>query len=59
MVTSCQHIAIRNSGRSLFICVDGTYEPVHGSQGQRDAGHLYHVEAVCGSYYAVSSLCKL
>jgi hypothetical protein len=38
-----------DSGRSSFICVDGAYEPVHGSQGQRNAGHLFHVEAICGT----------
>ena len=39
----------RDSGRSSYICVDRAYEPVHGSQGQTDAGHLYHVEATCNS----------
>ena len=40
---------ILNVGRLSFVCVDGAYEPVPGSQGNRAAGHFYHVEAVCGT----------
>ena len=40
---------IGDSGRSSFVCVDREYEPVPGSQEHRNAGHLYHVEAICGT----------
>ena len=36
----------------LYVCVDRALESVPGSQGDiiyRDAGHLKHVEAVCGT----------
>jgi hypothetical protein len=39
----------QNSGRSSFICVDRAYEPVPGSQGHRNGGHLHPVEAICGT----------
>ena len=40
---------IGDSGRSSFICVDRAFEPVPGSQGHRNSGHFYHVEAVCST----------
>lgn len=38
-----------NHKRSLYACVDHTFEPVHGSQGHTDSSHFYHVEATCNS----------
>jgi hypothetical protein len=40
---------IGDSGRSSFICVDGAFKPVDGSQGYGAPCHLYHVEAVSGT----------
>ena len=39
----------RDGGRSSFVCVDRTFEPVEGGQGYQNNGHLYHVEAICGT----------
>ena len=35
--------------RTMYVCVDSSFEPVPGSQGHVSAGHFYHVEATCDS----------
>ena len=35
--------------RTSFVCVDGAFEAVPGSQGHGSSGHFYHVEAACGT----------
>ena len=38
-----------NAGRTMYICVDNSFEAVPGSGGHAAATDLYHVEAGCDS----------